>query len=381
MTDNPVFDLSREMLVATCAPDGEVARRAWRTIITELDSPARFFTAINRHPSSRLLPLLHARISELGIDDVIGEFLSGSVVESWGFNLRLFETALPVIEKLTDNGIDVASIKGFALIGDAYPTHELRPMGDVDIVVKEKDMRRSRRILEELGWRLSTPTWPSQRVQNWAYIHGAHSYPFSLLGSYVVDLHWRGARELTVDPDLMWDDTRPLPPFHPHAALPIRRPDDEWMVLILAMHASQARNSNLIHPLADVARFLGVDGSSSRRPVDWDRLAHLASRELVSIRVDDVLDSLFSVLEIADERPPSLSRAVRQRNKRREIRAARADVKQNVDDTGSKARRLLVQLVQGTKAESPGLGPLRTAMIFAARTMIAAENSVVRRWR
>lgn len=379
-TGTASFNLSREMLIAACAPDVEVAGRSWAAITNEFDSPGRLFTAVNRHPSSRLLPLLHGRIAELGIDQPVGQFLNGCLVESWGFNLRLFEQAVPVIAKLTEVGVEVTCIKGFALLGDAYPRHELRTMGDVDIVVREREMRRSRRILEGMGWGLDTPRWPSTTVQNWAYVHGSHSYPFSIHGSYVIDLHWRGARELTVDPGRLWEKTVPLSPNHPYASLPVRRPDDEWMVLILAMHAIQARNSNLVHPFADIASFLGLtSSSSSRRSIDWDRLARIASNELVSIRVDRVLGNLYSMLEIPEGKPPSLTSMVRQRNQRREHRATRADMRQNVDYTGSKARRLLVQLIQGTRAETPGLGPLRTARVFAARSMIAMENIVLRR--
>lgn len=59
-----------------------------------------------------------------------------------------------IIKLLTDNGIWHLMSKGY-LIKNYYPNPELRTMGDIDILVKEKDLRKATDIIKENGYNIT----------------------------------------------------------------------------------------------------------------------------------------------------------------------------------------------------------------------------------
>lgn len=59
------------------------------------------------------------------------------------------DTILDIFEK---EGIDVIQLKGAWLAKNYYPEPELRPMSDLDLLVREKDMRRAKKCLSSQGY-------------------------------------------------------------------------------------------------------------------------------------------------------------------------------------------------------------------------------------
>ena len=58
-----------------------------------------------------------------------------------------------IIRKLNENNIDHAISKGY-LIKDIYPTTDMRTMGDIDFLIKPKDRKKVKDIMESLGYNL-----------------------------------------------------------------------------------------------------------------------------------------------------------------------------------------------------------------------------------
>jgi len=58
---------------------------------------------------------------------------------------------------LADRGIEVALLKGISYVGDLYPDAGVRPMGDVDLLIRSGDMPRALECLARLGYRDGTP--------------------------------------------------------------------------------------------------------------------------------------------------------------------------------------------------------------------------------
>ncbi len=56
-----------------------------------------------------------------------------------------------IIRKLNENNIDHAISKGY-LIKDIYPTTDMRTMGDIDFLIKPKDRKKVKDIMESLGF-------------------------------------------------------------------------------------------------------------------------------------------------------------------------------------------------------------------------------------
>jgi len=58
---------------------------------------------------------------------------------------------------LEEIGVEVALLKGISYVGDLYPDAGLRPMGDVDLLIRSADMPRALARLADLGYRDGTP--------------------------------------------------------------------------------------------------------------------------------------------------------------------------------------------------------------------------------
>jgi hypothetical protein len=77
---------------------------------------------------------------------------------------RLKETLGSVVLALREAGVEVVLLKGAVLAFFHYPDPALRPMGDLDVLLKDPaDLARATRALEAAGWRARLDT-PRHRV-------------------------------------------------------------------------------------------------------------------------------------------------------------------------------------------------------------------------
>jgi hypothetical protein len=68
-------------------------------------------------------------------------------------NLLLLNALRSVLERLAADGIPTIVLKGAALAQPVYGSLALRPMSDLDILVRRRDIGRARAIAEDLGFR------------------------------------------------------------------------------------------------------------------------------------------------------------------------------------------------------------------------------------
>ena len=77
---------------------------------------------------------------------------------------RLLETLAATVEVLRAAGVEVVALKGAALAFFHYPDPALRPMGDLDLLLRDPgDLARATKVLEKAGWRALFDT-PRHRV-------------------------------------------------------------------------------------------------------------------------------------------------------------------------------------------------------------------------
>lgn len=153
---NPAFaftSLQEELLQVALLRDGSTARR-WAALRTRhpLDE-------ITSRKPRRLLPLVEDGLrrehapADLVDRDVLEEEYATAARDH---DVRLASFA-PVIETLRDEGVDVVVLKGVALALTYYETPALRPMVDVDILIRPRDLGTTMRALEALGWMPRAP--------------------------------------------------------------------------------------------------------------------------------------------------------------------------------------------------------------------------------
>jgi hypothetical protein len=99
-------------------------------------------------------PLLHTRLAaaEVSVPADISRALKGLYIRHRHANAVRSRVLAEILQAYASAGIDTLVLKGAALAFLVYPSPELRPMRDLDLLVREADARRAQHILVELGF-------------------------------------------------------------------------------------------------------------------------------------------------------------------------------------------------------------------------------------
>ncbi len=102
--------------------------------------------------------LLYSRIKALNIvqhfpDNVLERFREFLYLRA-SANSWLLKTGDDATQKLIENGIETLALKGFFLQQAVYADDEIRPMNDVDLLVRKEQIPAAIEILNEIGFRV-----------------------------------------------------------------------------------------------------------------------------------------------------------------------------------------------------------------------------------
>jgi len=106
-----------------------------------------------------MAPLVYAHLqaAAIALPDDLQRALAGLTLRHRQANIIRYTVLAEILSALKDDDIEVLVLKGAALALTVYPQPGLRPMRDMDILVRESDALRAQMILVELGFMASTP--------------------------------------------------------------------------------------------------------------------------------------------------------------------------------------------------------------------------------
>ncbi len=192
-------------------------------------------------------------------------------------NIRLTAQLEPVLTALHEANIPVMLLKGAALNVTVYATPDLRPMSDVDLLVRQADARRAVTVLKRAGCHEGMSLLRDDFFPTYYYETELLSNDPKPLR---IDLHARPLRPLRyaqIIPEAsFWRDARPAVVGQSHAMIP----SPEVMFVHLAAHAAFHGCSRLIW-LYDLKRWVDTHAAS----INWPRVVHLCAAWHVSLAV------------------------------------------------------------------------------------------------
>ena len=100
-----------------------------------------------------------------------------------------------ILRELHARDIPVIVLKGAYLADVVYADSALRPMGDIDLLVRQEDLQAVAQTLTDLGYQASKEFWLDFELQV-----GKHLPPFVKTGAPPIELHWR-----LLDPDIPFE--------------------------------------------------------------------------------------------------------------------------------------------------------------------------------
>src|SRR5438128_10387673 len=155
----------------------EPALAAWRAWSAEAD-PWEVDPA-----SSWWLPLVWWNLTDAPIESAERTALRAEYRQAWIRNQHILAIVTPLLEALHLEGIQTLLLKGAALAVTSYERIGVRPIGDVDVLVRPEAAPAARQVLERHGW------VPIRHVAA-SSLPIRHSLGYTDADGVDLDLHW-----------------------------------------------------------------------------------------------------------------------------------------------------------------------------------------------
>lgn len=250
--------------------------RAWRQ---GLDIDAEFDRQV-----FRLLPLLHHNLHRMGVADSLMGRLKGAYRMSWVKTHQLFAKMSPLVAALRGAGIDVMLLKGAPLVLAYYGNYGLRPMADIDLLIRRSDLAPTIALLQARGWIATTP-------MNDDVARFRHALQFVDGQGGEFDLHWHALYEFCENEAdaFFWDRSEPLD----FGGVLVRMPNPTAMMFHTVVHGVRWNQEPPVRWIADAMQILKV----RRAEIDWDQIVEIAMRHHICNRLHLGLTYLVEMLD------------------------------------------------------------------------------------
>ena len=233
---------------------------AWEFILSES----------NKH---RVSSLVYKKLSLMSneriiLREVIGEMRREYLLNS-GRNMLLFSGLRNILAALQGSGIQALALKGAHLADSVYKNRALRPMGDIDLLIRRRDLERSVSVLGKIGFNPSKKFFIDDEISVHRDIPALHNRE-----GIVLEIHWNlmdPDSPVTIMPEELWERAE-----HKNVDsmdLLVLSPED--LLIHVCIHASLHHRfaSGLLH-LCDIAEILSNYGTA----LDWGKIYSIAKK-------------------------------------------------------------------------------------------------------
>ncbi len=187
--------------------------------------------------------LEHAKRSNINLPPSCTALLKQFAYHVATHNLNLQSKLETILSGFNEAGIDVMLLKGAALTGQIYDRPDLRPMSDVDLLLKEKDIKAGTSLLEKLG---CSPGMGLIHEDHFPKYYYESEYMSAGPNPIRLDVHVRPFRPTRytqlIPEDQFWENARPVKVGQASALIP----SAETMLIHLAAHAAFHECSRLM---------------------------------------------------------------------------------------------------------------------------------------
>jgi hypothetical protein len=227
--------------------------------------------AIGKHQN--LLPLFHQVLSYQGLLEHlpvrVREELEEGFLDHTALTLLYDHTLRVILNSFRQKGVSCILLKGASIALEFYHPRESRPYTDLDLLVKKSDVDKAKKILMELGFRISNPEGEEIRRKyfNSVSFSKTEAHPIDL------DLHWEAFiiswnKRPFLSSHQVWEKIRWIE--FPGLRLPVLQP--YMLILYLAFHFTLHHHFGKLLSLCDLDKVIEKWGEK----IDWDELIRQA---------------------------------------------------------------------------------------------------------
>lgn len=251
-----------------------------------------------------IAPLLYSNLKNMQespfIPERVMDKLKLAYYSNVARNMCVYAELNLILKALCEKDIGVIVLKGAALAKTVYGDIGLRPMGDIDLLVKKEDLPHTEKTMTKLGYRFQGDMpreWYRENHQHISFLHPEKNIP--------VEIHWHIARKghpsriRILDTDIIkgwWEGAKTID-FSGRKA-PILCPGD--LIVHLSLHFLKHRfisqnelfsSKGALIQLCDILQTLKY----YRDEIDWVRLKCGAEKYGID---SPIFTTLFIVKEI-----------------------------------------------------------------------------------
>jgi Uncharacterised nucleotidyltransferase len=196
------------------------------------------------------------------------ETLRNSYYGNAARNSFLYGQLRNVLNGFRDKKIEVIVLKGAALAETVYPSRALRPMSDVDLLVKKEKLAEVETTLLDMGYILQDRAKGKEFYQE----HHYH-WVFSKKPDIDIEIHWHVKRPtgaFEIDVDDLWKGAQGIKVAGVEALIL----SPEVLLLYLSQHFWKHNLNGGIRPFIDIAQTTRFYASK----ISWQEVARLSAR-------------------------------------------------------------------------------------------------------
>ena len=218
-----------------------------------------------------IAPLIYHSLRRSGAISLLppapAETLRSSYYGNAARNSLLYDELRRVLKALREENLEVIVLKGAALAEIVYGQWALRPMSDIDLLVRKEKLAEVEAKLVHMGYVLEEHGKTKEYYQE----HHYHVV-FAKSAATAIEVHWHIQRPIApfrIDIDDLWKRAQPAALAGVEAL--VLSPED--LLLHLCQHAWKHNLSGGIRPLCDIAETTNY----YRKKIDWKKVATLSS--------------------------------------------------------------------------------------------------------
>lgn len=274
MPATTILDREWSVLLAACSALPPLEKRA--ILEPLLKAPLRWQRLFELADKHGVQPLLHQALT--GLNHAVPEDERLKLQQAFQTNLHksllLSRELIRIVDHLAALGLDAMPYKGLALAEVLYGDIALRQSGDIDLMIRRRDVPDIRDAVRELGY---TPHFALSAPQERSYLKSGYEYAFDgEAGPNLLELQWAILPRFYAV-DFTMEDLFQRAVTLTVAGHPMRTPSREDLFLILSVHAAKHVWGRLVW-LCDIAELMNASN------LDWKWIGARA-RDLGMVRI------------------------------------------------------------------------------------------------
>lgn len=243
-----------------------------------------------------MAPLIYRSLRQSGMTRLLpqsaAEALRSTYYGNAARNSLLYDELHGVLKAFSDERIETIVLKGAVLAESVYPHRALRPMSDIDLLVRKEQLANVENKLVDMGYVLE------KRVKTKEYYLELHyHWVFAKPSAISIEIHWHITRPnspFRIDINGLWDRAQPIA----SAGVEALSLSVEDLLLHLCQHMHKHNLIGGIRPLCDIARVI----EHYHNAIDWMALKARSFQWGIS---PYVYLALYLAKELLDARVPS----------------------------------------------------------------------------